>query len=550
VVARSKAFFPHDRASETIPVTRQAASDLGSDAMQELLYHRYLLPVADRYADRTAVIDGEFSSSYSEHVQRTCRLSSALESELGVSAGDRYAVMALNGHHFLELYHASFLGGAIINPLNLRLAPKELEFILSDSGSKVCFVDAFFAPVIDKVRSQAGLEKVVLIGEGDAPHDIKFEELVSAGSEDIPAEPDEDATSILMYTGGTTGLPKGVVLPNRALMLDLYKVAVGWGMNDDYVYLHQTPMFHAASLGAILAVPAVGGVTTSIPLFNPEQVLDAIEKHEVTMTVMVPTMISMLLDHPAFKPERLASLKILTYGASPMPTALLERLLAMFPDMDIYQGYGMTENCGLLTYLGPDEHRQGGDLLRSAGRPLPGSVVSIQDEDGNVLAPGQTGEVCAKAGNYMREYWNRPDETANAFRDGWYHTGDAGYVGPDGYLYLVDRVKDMIVTGGENVYSAEVEDAIAGHPAVDQVAVIGIPSEQWGEAVLAIVVPKAGAEVTEDEIKAWTRERIAGFKVPKSVEFRNEPLPLSGALKVLKRDLRAPYWEGRDRGVS
>ena len=518
--------------------------------MQELLYHRYLLPAADRYAERTAVIDGGFTSTYSHHVQRTCKLSNALRSELGVSAGDRYAVMALNGHQFLELYHASFLGGSIINPLNLRLAPKELEFILSDSGAKVCFVDAFFAPVIDRVRAQAGLDKVVLIGSGDVPHDIAYEDLVAAGMEDIPAEPDENDAAILMYTGGTTGLPKGVVLQNRALMLDLYKVAVGWGMNDDYVYLHQTPMFHAASLGAILAVPAVGGVTTSIPLFNPEEVLDAIEKHDVTMTVMVPTMISMLLDHQAFKPERLASLSILTYGASPMPTALLERLLKMFPDMDIYQGYGMTENCGLLTFLGPDEHRKGGDLLRSAGRPLPGSVLSIQDDDGNVLAPGETGEVCAKAGNYMLEYWNRPEETDHAFRGGWYHTGDAGYVDADGYLYLVDRVKDMIVTGGENVYSAEVEDAIASHPDVDQVAVIGIPSEQWGEAVLAIVVRKAGAEVTEDEIKAWTRERIAGYKVPKSVEFRTEPLPLSGALKVLKRDLRAPYWEGHDRGVS
>jgi acyl-CoA synthetase (AMP-forming)/AMP-acid ligase II len=518
--------------------------------MQELVYHRFLLPAAERYAQKVAVTDGDFRATYSEHVDRVCRLCNALGSELGVSAGDRYAVMALNGHQFLELYHASFLGGRVINPLNLRLAPKELEFILSDSGSKVCFVDAFFAPIIDKVRSESGLQHVVLIGEGDAPHDVRFEDLIAAGATDLPAEPDESAASILMYTGGTTGLPKGVVLENRALMLDLYKVAIGWGMRDDYVYLHQTPMFHAASLGGILAVPAVGGVTTSIPLFNPEGVLDAIEREKVTMTVMVPTMISMLLDHPAFKPERLASLDVLTYGASPMPTALLERVLALFPDVKVYQGYGMTENCGLLTYLGPEEHRRGGDLLRSAGRPLAGSVVSIQDQDGNVLPPGQTGEVCAQAGNYMREYWNRPQETEAAFRGGWYHTGDAGYLDEDGYLYLVDRVKDMIVTGGENVYSAEVEEAISSHPAVAQVAVIAVPSEQWGEAVHAIVVLKADTAVTEDELKAWCRERIAGYKVPKSIEFRAEPLPLSGAMKILKRELRAPYWEGRERGVS
>jgi acyl-CoA synthetase (AMP-forming)/AMP-acid ligase II len=353
-----------------------------------------------------------------------------------------------------------------------------------------------------------------------------------------------------MYTGGTTGLPKGVVIDQRALMLDLYKVATLFGMDGSFVYLHQTPMFHAASLGAVLAIPAVGGATTYVGLFDPGKVLEVIEQQSVNMTVMVPTMISMMLDHPEFKPERLSSLKTLVYGASPMPLALLERVLATFPEMDIYQGYGMTENCGLLTCLGPEEHRAGGDLLRSAGRPLPGSVVSIQDESGNVLPAGETGEVCARAGNYMREYWNRPDETDSAFHGGWYHTGDAGYMDAAGYVYLVDRVKDMIVTGGENVYSAEVENAIASNPGVAQVAVIGVPSERWGEEVLAIVVPKEGATVSEEDIKAWARERIAGYKVPKQVDFRAEPLPLSGAMKVLKRELRAPYWEGRDRAVD
>jgi acyl-CoA synthetase (AMP-forming)/AMP-acid ligase II len=414
----------------------------------------------------------------------------------------------------------------------------------------VCFTDAFFANLIDGVRAEAGIEKVVLIGAGDVPHDIAYEDLVSSGAPVVPSEPEEGDLAVLMYTGGTTGLPKGVVIDNRALMLDVYKVATRFGMDESMVYLHQTPMFHAASLGGVLAVPAVGGRTTFVPVFDPASVLGVIERHQVTMTVMVPTMVSMLLEHPDFTPERLASLKVLTYGASPMPIALVQRLLALFPDVDLFQGYGMTENCGLLTCLGPEEHRRGGDLLRSAGRPLPGSEVSVQNATGAALPAGETGEVCARAGNYMREYWNRPDETAAAFRDGWYHTGDAGFVDGDGYLYLVDRVKDMIVTGGENVYSAEVENAIAGHPDVSQVAVIGVPSEQWGEAVLAVVVPKPGTAPTEDEIKAWARQRIAGYKVPKTIEFRQEPLPLSAAMKVLKRELRAPYWEGRDRAVQ
>jgi acyl-CoA synthetase (AMP-forming)/AMP-acid ligase II len=404
--------------------------------------------------------------------------------------------------------------------------------------------------VIERVRAQTPLEKVVLIGSADVPHDATFDDVLSSGEATVPEEPEEDDTVILMYTGGTTGLPKGVVIDSRATMLNMYKIATRWPIDEDFVYLHQTPMFHAASFGGVTAIPAIGGMTTFIPLFDPGAVLENIEHHKVSMTVMVPTMVQMLLDHPDFRPERLASMKCLTYGASPMPAALLKRLLEMLPDIGIYQGYGMTENCGLLTCLGPEEHRAGGELLSSAGRPVPGSVVSIQDEKGTILGPGEFGEVCARAGNYMKEYWHRPEETAAAFRDGWYHTGDAGRLDERGYLFLVDRVKDMIVTGGENVYSAEVENALASHPAVEQVAVIGIPSDQWGEAVHAIVVLRAGATATVEELVAWCKERIAGYKVPKSIDFRDTPLPLSGAMKVLKKDLRAPFWAGKERAVQ
>jgi len=518
--------------------------------MKDLVYHRMLLPAAERYADKVCTVDGEFTATYGEHVERTLRLAGGLGSELGLASSDRFAVMALNSHQYLELYHAAFLGGGVINPLNLRLAPKELEFILADSGTTVCFVDQIFAPLIDKVRAQTSIEKVVLIGDGDAPHDVRYDAVLAAGSTAVPDEPDEDDIAILMYTGGTTGLPKGVVIDHRAAMLDFYKIAGRWPFTDQHVYLHQTPMFHAASFGGVLTIPAVGGTTTFVPVFDPGAVLDAVERHGVTTSVMVPTMIQMLLDHPAFTPERFASMQVLTYGASPMPTPLLERLLELFPTIDIYQGYGMTENCGLLTCLGPEEHRVGGELLHSAGRPMPGSVLSIQDHNGAILPAGEVGEVCARAGNYMREYWNRPEETASAFAGGWYHTGDAGRLDDKGYLYLVDRVKDMIVTGGENVYSSEVENALASHPSVAQVAVIAIPSEQWGEAVHAVVVLHLDTTADEAELQAWSRERIAGYKTPKSIEFRTEPLPMSGAMKVLKRDLRAPYWEGRERMVQ
>jgi len=517
--------------------------------VKELVYHRQLLPAAERYADKAGFVDGGRSATYAQHVERVARAANALGA-LGVGRGDRFAVMALNSLPFLELYHAAFLGAGVINPLNLRLAPKELAYILADSGTTVCFTDAFFAGVIDQVRSETTLERVVLVGDGDVPHDERYDDLLAAATPTVPDEPEEDDPVVLMYTGGTTGLPKGVLLDQRAEMLNLYHIAMTWNIDDSEVYLHQTPMFHAASMGGIVGVPARGGTSVVVPLFDPSAVMAAIEQHRVSMTVMVPTMIAMLVNHPEFRAERLASLRKLTYGASPMPTALLETVLASFPELDVYQGYGMTEASAVLTALGPKEHRRGGELLRSAGRPVPGVVLSIQDPDGAILPAGAHGEVCARAGNFMREYWNNPDATADAFRGGWYHSGDAGYLDEQGYLYLVDRVKDMIVTGGENVYSVEVENAISTHPAVAQVAVIGVPHETWGEAVHAIVVLREGASATEADIIEHARASIAGYKVPKSVELRTEPLPLSGALKVLKRELRAPYWEGRDRAVN
>ncbi len=517
--------------------------------MKELIYHRILLSSVERSHDRLGFIDGAYRATFAQHIDRVGRLCDALRG-LRVGRRDRFAVMALNSHTFLELYHAAFLGAGVINPLNLRLAPKELAYILADSESRVCFTDAPFAGVIDAVRKEAGIEHVVLIGDGDVPHDVKLEDLVNSARPAIPDEPEEEDPVILMYTGGTTGLPKGVLLDQRAEMLNLYHGAMTFRFAEDDVFLHQTPMFHAASMGGMLGVPAIGGRSVFLALFDPPTVLDLIESHGVTMTVMVPTMIGMVLAHSTFRAERLRSLKKLVYGASPMPVALLERLLATLPHLELYQGYGMTEASAVLTALGPEEHRRGGELLRSAGRAVPGVGLSIQDPEGRILPTGETGEVCARAGNFMREYWKKPEATSEAFRGGWYHSGDAGYIDARGYLFLVDRVKDMIVTGGENVYSVEVENAIASHPGVAQVAVIGIPHETWGEAVHAIIVLQQGATITEVELIAHARQSIAGYKLPKSVEFRAEPLPLSGALKVLKRELRKPYWEGRGRGVN
>ena len=363
----------------------------------------------------------------------------------------------------------------------------------------------------------------------------------------MPAEPEEEDPVVLMYTGGTTGLPKGVVVTQRAEILNCYHVGMVLGRFDSSeVSLIQTPIFHAASMVSLLATTGAGGTQVLIPMFEPGGVIDLIERHGVTLTMMVPTMIAMMVNHPDFTPERIQSLESLTYGASPMPAVLLDKLLKMLPNLELNQGYGMTESSSVLTFLGPDHHRPGDPKLRSVGRPVPGVELSIQNEKGEILPSGQTGEVCAKGGNLMTEYWHKPEATEEAFSGGWYHTGDAGYLDDDGFLFLVDRVKDMIITGGENVYSVEVENAISSHPAVEQVAVIGIPHEVWGEQVHAVVVRSAETSVTEHEIIEHARVSIAGYKVPKSVEFRDEPLPLSGAMKVLKRALRDPHWKDHE----
>ena len=519
--------------------------------MKELIYHRLLVPSVERNADRLCTTNASSGVSYTfaQHFERVGRLIGGLQG-LGVGRGDRFAIMTLNSPEYVEMYHASFLGGGVVNPLNLRFAAKELAYVLRDSGTKVCFVDFLFAGLIDNVKAEAGLEHIVLVGGGDVPHTVTYDDLIASSPFVVPDEGEETDPAVLMYTGGTTGRPKGVLLDQRAEMLNAYHVMMRLHLGRDTVNLIQTPMFHAASMFGVLGGPAVGTHTVIQPIFDPPAVMNTVEKYRPTVTVMVPTMIGLTMGHADFRPSGLGSFTDLVYGASPMPQPLLEQLLTMYPQMNIWQGYGMTESSSVICFLGPEEHREGGKYLRSAGLPFTGVVLSIQDPDGRNVPSGENGEVCVRSGNYMIEYWNQPDATAEAFRGGWYHTGDAGHLDEDGYLYLTDRVKDMIVTGGENVYSTEVENAVSSHPAVAQVAVIGIPSEKWGEAVHAIVVLRPGAAASEQEIIEHARHWIAGYKVPKSVEFRADPLPLSGAMKVLKKDLREPYWSGHTRKVN
>ncbi len=522
--------------------------------MKELVGGQILLPAWDRWASTVAFHDGDYHADYAQHGDRVLRLANAMHDELGLSRGDPFAVLSANSHQYLELYHAAFLGAGIINPLNLRLAARELQTILADCEAEVIFVDEFFAEhllrALAPVRKSLPLRKVVLIGDGEHECDLRYSELLELGHPRVPEEPDETDPVVLMYTGGTTGLPKGALLEQRAEMLNLYHIGLTVGLDPGRVYLHQIPMFHAASMGGILGIPAIGGISVFQPLFEPEAVMKLTEEYQVDWTTVVPTMLAMILNHPQFRPERFASMRDLVYGASPMPPALLDRVREVLPHVALWQGYGMTECSSVLTFLTDVDHAAGGERLHSAGRPVLGVQLSIQDRGGNALKPHEEGEVCARAGNFFREYWHRPKETEAAVHDGWYHTGDIGHFDEEGFLYLVDRSNDMIVSGGENVYSIEVENALAQHPAVAQCAVIGVPDEAWGEKVHAVVALRAGARVSAEELIAFAKTRIAGYKCPASVEVRDTPLPLSGAGKILKRELRKPFWEGRERRVN
>jgi long-chain acyl-CoA synthetase len=502
---------------------------------KELVYARLFLPSVDRHADRVALHDGGYTATFGEHAERVLRLADALRAGLGLGPDDRFAVVSLNSHCYLELYHAAYLGAATIVPVNYRLADPEIAHVLRHSGVKVVFVDAF-----SEARVRA------LLGDGPGPRLVnlsdEYEQLMASGEQASPPEAEEWGTPMVMYTGGTTGRPKGVVTSQRAQVLNLYHLAQvqGLAFSEQAVYLHHMPMFHATGLNAGLSAAAYGTEAAVVPGFDPGLFLDAVEKHQVTETVLVPTMIAMVLQHPSYQPGRLSSLRRIGYGGMAMPHALLAALQQSTPDVQLLQGYGMTEACAGVTFLTAADHLKGEEHRHSVGRALPGIEVGTFSDDGTRLAPGEVGEVCVRAGNLMEGYLDDPEATARVFREDWYRTGDLGRLSADGYLTLVDRVDDMIVTGGENVYSVEVENAISTFPGVLQVAVVGVSDETWGKRVHALVVltAEAYAATTEEALSAHARTIIAGYKVPKSWELRTDPLPVSAAGKPLKRELR------------
>ena len=504
---------------------------------------------AQNFANCDALIDGDMRLTWRDVDRRVHGLADGLGRH-GVQRGDRLAILMLNGYRYLELYYAVPRVGALVVPLNYRLAEPELAAILDDSGASVLFVDDSFVQTAQHLAERSNVRLICAVA-GVAPVGVlSYEELLTGATnmdDDHYPPPRDDDLVGLFYTGGTTGRAKGVMLSHKNLASNALHAAIEFRYGSDTNYLHVAPMFHLADMASTFAVTMLGGCHTILDRFSPVAILETIQRRRVTHTTLVPTMINALIQVPDVADYELTSWRQLLYGASPMPVALLKQAMELLP-CEFVQGYGMTEAAPALTRLTAEDHRRGiaepdsiwERRLASAGQSDVGVDVRVVDEAGREVAPGQVGEVVARGPNIMQGYWNQAEETAYGLRDGWLRTGDLATVDDGNYIYLVDRKKDMIVTGGENVYSTEVEGALYSHPSVLEAAVIGVPNPTWGEQVVAVVVLKPGQDVSAQELIAHGRERIAGYKTPRAVEFA-DTLPKSGAGKILKAALREQY---------
>jgi long-chain acyl-CoA synthetase len=486
--------------------------------------------------ERTAVVCGDVRLTHAQLADRTRRLGDGL-ARLGLVPGDRVAVLGANCHRYLELYLGLPAAGLVIVPINARHALPEIRYALQDAGVRVLFADR---PIdgIDDLRLR-------IVGMGD-----EYEALL-AGAEPTPW-PDERADDDLagiFYTGGTTGAPKGVMLTHGNLVANAFAFMACWPFTRETNWLVVAPLFHAAGTIGALATVWAGGNHVILGPFDAGRFLDLVEREGVTATLVVPAMMQALAAEQSARPRDVSSLRWLSHGSAPAALELLRRTHEAFPRADLLHIYGATETSPIVTLLPGEQDLIDGPRAMSCGQGAVGvEVRTVDAATGAVCAPGEVGEVQVRGENVTAGYWEKPAETEAVLHDGWYATGDLGHLDEEGFLFLVDRSKDMIVTGGENVYSAEVEDALYRHPAVAEVAVIAIPHERWGEAVHAVVC--TAADVTADELAAHCSTLIAGYKVPKSFDVRREPLPRTAVGKILKRDLREPYWAGRETRIA
>ncbi|TQL68792.1 acyl-CoA synthetase (AMP-forming)/AMP-acid ligase II [Nocardioides albertanoniae] len=500
--------------------------------------------------DEPATIFGDRTRTFAEQADRVARLAGALR-DLGVRDGARVGILGLNSDRYTEVLLAIAWADGIFNVLDTMRSPAEMAPMLAESETRVLFVDDTFAAAAPMIReAYPGLRTVVHMGEGPTPFDMPgFEDLIAASAPVADARRGGDATAGLVHTGGTTGLPKTVMHSHRSMI----NIVLGLGASiPDFVspgtrLLQLTPMSHISGVGSSLAMSQFGRTFVPMPRFEPAAVLEHVDRHRITAMFIVPTMLQLVIDHPEAASHDLSSLRQVFYGASPMTESVLERSMAALPGVAFAQLYAMSEAMSP-TILTGDDHRPGPQRA-SAGRASVISEVRVVDAEDDDVAPGVEGEILLRGAGDMQGYWDDPVATDHIRRGGWTHTGDVGRLDEDGYLYVVDRLKDMIIVDGDNVHSAEVENALSSHPDVATCAVIGMPDGETGEKVHAVVVLHPGAEPDEERLRKHCASLVSGFKVPAGWEFV-EALPTTPTGKVLKRSLRESHWRDRERQIN
>jgi acyl-CoA synthetase (AMP-forming)/AMP-acid ligase II len=509
---------------------------------------------AAKTPDNIAIDDPDGLVSYAELDRRVSEYAAAFVGA-GLSKGDRICYLGKNSGLYFTLFAAASRAGMVIAPIGWRLAAPEVAYVLKDTKAPLLICEVEFAEIAANAAAEAGSVKTILTTRpiGDQLTLADWVKATPPG----PIEQCDPAEGVLqLYTSGTTGNPKGAVLSNDNLFklrpLVENKPEHAWiDLKPGDSTLAVMPCAHIAGSGIGPIAFYNGATMMVIPEFHPDHVLDCVDKG-LNQFFLVPTALQMLVNWPRAKDTDFSSIRSVTYGAAPIPLELLRQCIKTMPQALFCQQYGMTETTGTVCILPPEDHDpEGNERMRGIGVPLPSVEIRIVDENHQEVPPNTIGEIATRSGLNMLHYFNNDAKTAETIdADGWLYTGDAAVMDEDGYFYIKDRVKDMIISGGENVYPAEVENAIFGHPQVNEVAVIGIPDAKWGEAVKAVVSPKPGVEdVDTESVMSWARERIAGFKVPKSVDVIAE-LPRNASGKILRRELRAPYWEGQERGVN
>jgi fatty-acyl-CoA synthase len=512
------------------------------------------------FGRKPAIVDGDRRFTYAEFGERVDRLSNALLS-LGLERGQRVAVLAYNSHPLLEAYFGVPQVGAILLPVNIRLSPREIATILEHAEASILVADEDFAALVEQVRQRLDRPlRVVWIGEraGVRDGDEHYERILQEASAGPPPpiDIDENEVAELFYTSGTTGRPRGVMLTHRNLYLHALSFLITFRCAESDVQLHTISLFHVNGWGTPQAITAIGGTHVMLRKFDAAEALRLVEQERVTRFLAVPTMLAMLLDHPNIGRYDLSSLELINTGGAPTPPEMVRRAEQRF-GCQVVGGYGLTETSPVICFAADksylvdasDEariHRQS-----STGLPLVGTELTIVDEQGRELPwDGRTvGEIVVRSNVVSPGYWQDAAATEASFRDGWFHTGDLATIDAEGYALIVDRKKDIIISGGENISSLEIEKVLHEHPDVFECAVIGVPDAKWGEVPRAIVVLREGAEADERDLIGFCRSRLAGFEVPKAVELVSA-LPHGGTGKILKRTLREPYWAGKDKRVQ